>query len=74
MSPIATLIITFIQLGIKAAPEIQKVYEDAKKLITMMFNGGMITAEQQAIYMSWADEHQAATLAGQKPPELTIDP
>lgn len=30
--------------------------------------------EQQGLLMTWADEHQAAVLAGQKPPELTIDP
>ena len=74
MPPIILTIVRIIQLAIKYAPQSAKVYDEARKLIAMWFSGGMITIEQQQALMQWADAHEAATLAGIKPPELTIDP
>lgn len=74
MPPQISLIIGIIQLALRYAPEAEKVYERARELIKMWFDGGIITIEQQAVLMGWADEHQDATLRGEKPPELRIDP
>lgn len=74
MPPIVTTVIGIIQLASQYAPIASQVYEEARKLIKMWFDGGLITAEQQASLMSWADNHQAATLAGVVPPALVVDP
>jgi hypothetical protein len=74
MPPIVLTIISIVNLALTYAPQAEKVYDEAKQLIAMLFSGGIITADQQATLMGWADAHQAATLAGTKPPELLIDP
>lgn len=74
MPPIVLTIISIIKLAIKYAPEAVEVYKAARDLISMWFSGGLITIEQQAALMKWADDHEAATLAGIKPPELEIEP
>jgi hypothetical protein len=74
MPPLATAILGFIQLALAAVPVAEKVYAEARKLILMLWEGGIITLDQQLKLMEWADAHEAATLAGQKPSELVIDP
>ena len=74
MPPLAVAILGFIQLALAAVPVAEKIYADAHKLILMLWEGGIITLDQQLELMKWADEHEAATQAGEKPPELTIDP
>lgn len=74
MPQIILTIISIVKLAVKYAPEAKAIYEEARKLIAMLFAGGLITIEQQALLMTWADAHEAATLAGQVPPELVIDP
>lgn len=74
MPPIVLTIIGFINLALQYAPEAQRIYTEAAKLIKMWFDGGVITAAQQEQLMNWADAHQAATLAGVRPPELIVDP
>lgn len=71
MDPIT--ILSFISLAIKAAPEAEQVFTDGKNLVQSLFDGGIITKAQQQAYMDWADAHQAATLAGQEPPEFVVD-
>lgn len=74
MPPIVLTIIGIIRLAVKYAPEAKHIYDEARKLIGMWFSGGMITIEQQAALMEWANVHEAATLQGIKPPELEIEP
>lgn len=73
MPPIVLQVLSIANLALAFAPEAAGVYEKAKALFQTWFSGGMITAEQQAQLMSWADAHQAATLAGERPPELVVD-
>lgn len=74
MPALITQIIAIISLVAQAGPEIAKVYENARKLFATLFAGGIITAEQQANLMTWADEHEAAVLAGEIPPALQVEP
>ncbi len=67
------MIVQFVQLAIKAAPEVKQVYEDGRALIESMFKGGLVSKEEQDRLMKWADEHMAATLAGVTPPELNVE-
>lgn len=74
MPPLVQTIIAFVQLAIKAAPVATEVYTQGKELIRTLFKSGLITVEQQNRLMQWADAHQAATLAGNVPPELQVEP
>ena len=74
MPPIILQIVALFQLAAQFAPVAQKAYENLRRIFDMFFSGGLITAEQQAQLMSWADAHQAATLAGQVAPSLKVDP
>jgi hypothetical protein len=74
MPPIVQVIISIIQLAIKYAPDAAKAYDKARVLIKMWFDGGVITVEQQAQLMNRVDAHQAATLAGNVPPEFLVEP
>lgn len=66
-------ILAFIALAIKAAPAVKQVYDDGKALVQSMFQEGEITKEQQDALISWADAHQEAVLAGEVPPEFTVE-
>lgn len=72
--PIVLAILGIIQLALRYGPVVEEVYSRAKELISMWFAGGVITAAQQAELMNWADAHQAATLRGEIPPELVVEP
>ena len=74
MPPIVGTILIIINAALSAVPQIQGIYAEARKLIRMLFEGGIITFAEQEKLMTWASEHEATTLAGQKPPELVIDP
>lgn len=74
MPPFVLLAIQLVQLAVKYAPEAEKAYENAKRLFEMWFAGGLITIEQQAALHDWADQHQAATLRGEVPPALLVEP
>ena len=74
MPPIVLSIIALVQLGAKFAPEAGAIYAEARAVFNRLFNGGLITAAQQQELMDWADNHQAATLRGDVPPELTVEP
>lgn len=74
MPPLILKIIAIISLVTKAGPALAEVYENARKLFATMFSGGLITAEQQATLMTWADEHEAAVLSGEIPPALQVEP
>lgn len=52
----------------------KKVYENARRLFAMLFAGGIITAAVQKELMDWSEAHEAAVLAGQVPPEFTVEP
>ena len=67
-------IVSLVQLAVQAAPDVVTVYNDAKQLITALFTGGQITAAEQDALNAWATAHQAATLAGQEPPEFKVTP
>ncbi len=72
MPALALSVIGFIQLAIASAPDVEEIYVNGKKLISDLFEHGLITVEQQNKLMAWADAHQAATLAGELPPELDL--
>lgn len=74
MPPLVTIIASIISLvstGLTAATDL---YPKVKELINMLFSGGIITVEQQRVLMEWANAHEAAVLAGEVPPELTVEP
>lgn len=60
--------------SVNAAPQLTKLYEQARGLFDMMFRGGLITVEQQNALRSWADAHEEAVLAGNIPPEWQVEP
>jgi len=72
MPPLVFSIIGYIQLAMKAAPEVKAVYDEGKALIDELFKQGLITADQQNALNQWADAHMAARLAGQTPPEFDV--
>lgn len=73
MSKSVLQIINFVTLALKAAPAAKDLYDEAKSLFQELFNEGLISAEVQNNLMTWADAHQAATLAGTVPPEFTVE-
>lgn len=74
MPPIVLTIVSIITTAAKFAPEAKQLYAEARGLFDKLFKGGLITVEQQAALMAWAEAHEAATLAGEVPPELTVEP
>ena len=74
MPPLVLRIIGLINLVAASGPQLTKLYEQARELFAMMFQGGLITAAQQEALKSWADEHERATLAGEIPPEFQVEP
>lgn len=74
MPPLVLQIIGILNLITLATPEAIKVYDRAKDLFNTLFAGGLITKAQQELLMNWADQHQAATLAGEIPPALQVEP
>jgi outer membrane protein TolC len=68
------LILAGIQAAIQAAPGALKVIAQAKAFITSLFEAGLISKAQQDRTHSEVDAICAAMLAGQIPPELTIEP
>ena len=74
MPPLVLTIVALIQAAITLGPDIAKLYDQAKALFNMLFAGGLITVQQQKTLMDWADAHMTAVLAGEVPPELTVEP
>lgn len=74
MPPIVLTIVSIINIAAQYAPQAKQLYADARDLFDKLFKGGLITADQQARLMAWAEAHEAATLAGVVPPELTVEP
>ena len=74
LPPIVLTIVGIIQMIAKYAPEAKSIYDEARKLFSMLFAGGLLTAEQQAVLMNWANAHETAVLNGERPPELVVDP
>jgi len=73
MPPLVLTVIGIINLVIKSAPEIKKVYDSFHSFVNMLFSGGIITVDQQKALMDWANTHQAAVLAGKVPPEFMVE-
>lgn len=74
MPPILTSVISIIQLAANAGPVASKIYQEGRALIDMLFNGGIITIDQQKATKDWADAHEAAVLAGEVPPAFQVEP
>ena len=74
MPPIVLSIVTMLQLSAKFEPIAASVYAEARSVFQRLFSGGFFTAKQQMDLMDWCDAHQAATLAGDIPPELVVEP
>ena len=73
MPPLVLAIVSYITLAIKAAPAIKAVYDDGKALIQSLFSANLISEQQQAALMAWADTPMVMTLAGTMPPEFSIE-
>lgn len=73
MPALALAIISYISLAMKAAPQVASIYQEGKALVAHLFTSGLITLQQQQDLHAWMDAHQAATLAGQIPPEFTVE-
>jgi len=74
MAPLILQILSGIQLALQLAQEAKPIYDNAKLTFDMLAAGGLITVAQQSELKSWAEAHEAATLAGQVAPELVVDP
>lgn len=74
MPPLILEVVGWLTLAAKAAPDIKKFWDNARRVFAMWFAGGLITAAQQTVLRDWADDHEAKTLAGEVPPELTVEP
>lgn len=74
MPPIVGTITAIVTLAAQAGPVAAEIYAQAKRLIDWLFNGGLITLEQQEKLKAWADAHEAATLKGEIPPALQVEP
>lgn len=74
MPALALRIVKFIEMFAKFGPVAAEVYENARAIFRMLFAGGMLTAAQQSTLMTWADEHEADTLAGKIHPALQVEP
>lgn len=74
MPPIVIAVISILQLALKLGPEVSELYKRARVLFHMWFAGGIITLKQQEELRAWADAHEKATLAGEVPPELQVEP
>ena len=73
LPPIVQTTLAIIALAVKYEPQAEEVYKNAKILFQMWFSAGLIDAATQNALNDWADAHQAATLAGEIPPELTVE-
>ncbi|TXH09651.1 MAG: hypothetical protein E6R03_16535 [Hyphomicrobiaceae bacterium] len=63
-----------INAALTAATELAPLIESTKQWVQTLFTTGAITAEQQNTLMATCNAHMNARLAGQRPPELVIDP
>ncbi len=69
LNPAAILaIIKYVQLGIAAAPEIEKAVIDAKNFISQLFSAKVITADQQNFIHANIDAVAAVFSNGQNIP------
>lgn len=68
------LIVAGITAALNAAPAVTQLVEQTKGYISALFTAGVITAEQQNQLHAHCDAHMHATLRGEKPPELVVDP
>lgn len=69
-----SLIVAGINAALNAAPGVISLVNQTKDYITALFVAGVISAEQQNLLRAHCDDHMSATLRGEKPPELVIDP
>lgn len=68
------LIVAGITAALNSAPAVTQLVLQTKDYITALFTAGVITAEQQNRLHAHCDAHMNATLRGEKPPELVVDP
>ena len=73
MPPIAIEILNYIRLAMAAAPQVKELIIEGRKMVDTLFGVGLITKEQQDACHAYCDEVQRAALAGEVPPELTIE-
>lgn len=69
-----SVIMAGIEAAIAAAPKVIAVAEAGKNLITELFKAGAITTDTQNQLHGRVDVVMEAYLAGEIPPELTIEP
>lgn len=67
------LIISLIQAGVKAAPDVGKFLASTKDYITSLFAGGVIDAATQDKLHGYCDEVMNAVLAGDGLPHWQVE-
>jgi hypothetical protein len=68
------LIIQGIEAAISAAPQFEEVVTKAKEFISSLTSAGLITKAVQDALHARVDIVCAAALAGDVPPEFTVEP
>jgi len=67
------LISQLVGMAVQEAPQIEAAVQKGAELAQALFTKGVITADEQAAYMKWGNDHMAATLAGNEPPEFVVE-
>jgi predicted RNA-binding protein associated with RNAse of E/G family len=67
------LIIQGIQAAISAAPVVEAIVVQGKNFITSLFEAGLISKATQDAAHAHVDAYCAAALAGQEPPQWTVE-
>lgn len=74
MPPAVILAIQGAQALLTEFPQIEGLAEDVKTFFSGLVSKGVIPAEQQNAVFSHVDAVCAAVLAGNLPPEFTVEP
>lgn len=70
---VVSSIMSAIQLAISAAPQVVKLYEQAKTFISALFSAGVITKADQDALHAHIDAIQKAVENGEVPPSWQIE-
>lgn len=74
MNPaLLAVIVQYIALAISGARELEPAIVAAKNFIRSLFSGGLITEAQQDAVHAHVDAIAAAAVAGNPPPEWTVE-
>lgn len=72
--PTILLIVQGIQAAVSAAPQVVAIAKSAKDFVTSLFSAGLISKEVQDAIHAHVDAICDAAIAGDTPPEFTVEP